>query len=169
MDEDYLEMLAGEEIIGAEEIIGYDEVIGARGGRRMGIARARQIDPNAVVVRQKKGESRRRKILASPSVSVGANATETITYETEELFRPERYVVESTNAASFTISDISVGTRSQFASAGDVPAEIFRPDAVGVGVHFETANVGNKIKVTVTNTTAGALDFRACFVGTSIA
>jgi hypothetical protein len=169
MDEEYeLESLAGE-AIGAEIIGALQDIIGkVNPSAARAMKRARALDPAAVMVRDKELADRRRKILTTDGVSVGAGVTTTITYETQELFRPERYVVSGSIAEDFVIEDILVGTRSQFAATGECPAEIFRPDAVGVEVHFETANVGNKIKVTVTNTSAGALTFRAAFIGTSV-
>lgn len=171
-DDDFLDMLSGdddEDAVGADEIIGVEEIIGAVTNAVLKkMKNARAIDPNAVLVRKKKNEARRRKILPTPGVLVGIGATVTIVYSTEELFRPERYVIDETTGEDFIIEDILVGTRSMFASTGEVKAAVFRPDAVDCDVHFDSANVGNKVKVIVRNTNAAAKTFYGTFLGTSI-
>lgn len=172
-DDDYLDLLAGDddddEVVGAEEIIGVDEIIGKVTKNVVNaMKRARALDPNAVLVRKKKNEARRRKILPTAGVLVGIGATVTIVYSTEELFRPERFIIDELTGDDFIIEDILVGTRSMFASTGEVKASIFRPDAVDANVHFDSANVGNKIKVIVRNTNAAARTFYGSFIGTSV-
>lgn len=139
-------------------------------GTMAALARARRVDPNAVVAVPKTLGNRRRKILpgtTSPSVAAGASAT--ITYETQEVFRPERFVVASAIAASFVITSIIVGTKNQLSAPGSVPADIFAATAFDCDLHFDTANIGNKITVTVTSIEASAAKvFYAAFLGTSL-
>ena len=129
---------------------------------------ARRTDPNAVAVVQNQLTNRRRKVLPGDALSLAAGASGTVTYETQELFRPERYIVQGSNAADFTISAIIVGTKNQFAAPGDCPAEIFRPDAVNCDIHFDSAAIGNKIVVTVKNISVATSIFKAAFLGTSV-
>ena len=128
----------------------------------------RNIDPHAVMVRDSDDGMRRRKVLPARPLTLAAGETASVTFETEELFRPERFVVSSINSEFFDINGIKVGTSDQFAADGVCPAEIFRPDAVDVDVHFKTANVGNKITISVTNNDAGPQTFKCVFIGTAV-
>ena len=166
-DDDDWDVLSGEDTVA----IGYnqDEIIGRGRGRSLParMKRAREVDPHAAAVVPRSLNKRRRKILGSAQVVVTAGAAAQQTFATQELFRPERFVVNTVTAA-LTITNITVGTSSQLAALGDIPAEVFRPDAVDVDVHFATANVGNDIVVTWRNDTAGDITAQACFIGTSI-
>lgn len=184
--DDDLEMLAGSDdiAIGAESSIAGTDIIGEvreiigramkRGGRKAAMAAAmaaaREIDPNAVMVKTTSGGLRRVKILPGDPLVLPAGDSNSVRYETEEDFRPQRYVVSSIDVENFAITSIKVGTSDQFAADGQCPAEIFRPDAWGIKIHFKTQNIGNKIKVAVTNLdAANPHTFRAAFIGTSIA
>jgi hypothetical protein len=173
--------------IGYQEIIGMDElddlldelsgedIVGRAAAKKQlaqglanKMARARNIDPRAVALVDRGPGPRRRKVLPGTTTNVGAGATVTITLESEENFRPERLVVDPTNAGSFEISSCKVGTEEQFVGAGQMPASAFSPDAQDTDVHFKTLNVGSKLILVVTNTTAGGLDFAFGFIGTAV-
>lgn len=49
-------------------------------------------------------------------------------------FRPVRLLVSRSCAGYFDINDIRIGTRSQFAQSGNVPADAFEVDAPGLDV-----------------------------------
>ena len=53
-------------------------------------------------------------------------------------------------ASDWIINDIKIGNRSQFAQAGDIPADMFRSSAIDSFVSFETAQVAMDIKLVVT-------------------
>lgn len=171
MYEDEWDVLAGDSVAvgyNQDEIIGAQEIIGNhRRAIAQRMARARDIDPHAALVAPRQLNNRRRKILGTPEVSVPAGGQATLTFKTQELYRPERFVVDTTSAPLVIVA-LNVGTSSQLAAIGDIPAEIFRPDAVDVDVHFQTANVGNDITVTFRNPTIAAITARAAFIGTSI-
>jgi len=155
----------------AGDAIGLDTIIGGvkfSASEVRGLQKARAIDPNAVATVRQKQDQRRRKVLPVPATSVAAGASAVVTIETQETYRPERLIVASAIAGSFLITDIVVGTRSQFSTPGDCPSEIFSPDAVDANVHFDTLNVGAKMTMRITNFSAVLAVFRAAFLGTSL-
>lgn len=176
MSEEYvgLDEIAGEEI-GAEEWVGDDDIGAAprsRGvmARRAGSRPAAAPSPGAVRVKSGGYTKHRRQYLPiASSGTVAAAASATITIAPQTLFRGRRLVVPSAIAASFTIDDIKVGNTSQGAAAGSVPAEAFLPTATGEdNLQMDTANPGKTVTLLVTNTSGGALQFRAVIFGDSV-
>jgi hypothetical protein len=53
-------------------------------------------------------------------------------------------------ASDWVINDIMIGNRSQFAQAGDIPADMFRSSAIDNFVTFETAQTAMDVKFVVT-------------------
>jgi len=66
-------------------------------------------------------------------------------------FQLLRLLVSKSCAGSFDINEIRVGTRSQFAQAGDVPADVFEVDAPALDVVMDGER---QVLVTVTETEA---------------
>ena len=106
--------------------------------------------------------------LGFTSLAVGAGATANITSRPQVIFRPERLVIPSSIAANFIVDDIRIGKNSQFTAAGAIPAELFAENAVGVRLKMDTAQISQDIVLSVTNTSAGALDFYAGMIGSAI-
>lgn len=121
----------------------------------------RPLRPKAVM-RRVRPRSFRKYPLGLGVTNVGAGATAVITVNPQLPFKLIRL---STAAAGFLIENIQIGTVSQFVAAGAVPSEIFAPDATGVELKGDTAVPGVAIQITVTNNTAGALDFTGAFLG----
>jgi hypothetical protein len=163
-----------QEIIGDDDLealmAGDDVAIGAVSSSDLrSLARARKADPNAVLVRQRSAANRRRKLLpGSTNPSVAAAASTTVTYKTQETFRPERYVVASAIAADFVITSITVATTNQLAANGSVPADIFAATAFDCDLHFDTAEPGVDIVVGITNISGATAVYYAAFLGTSV-
>jgi len=82
-------------------------------------------------------------------------------------FRGERLVVPSDIAASFSLLDVKVGNRSQFANSVQIPAETFVEGAVGVRLSLATAVTAMDIALIVANQTGAPLAFRATIIGTT--
>jgi hypothetical protein len=163
---DYSILSGMDTIVGAEAIVG--AVLAQGGSLEQALAAAKQADPSAVAVRNEGYTKNRRKILPCPATSIAAGAEASISIEPQELFKAKRFVVESVNATDFVITGISVATENQFSAEGEVPAEVFKPDAVDCYLDLKTAGPGVKIAVRVKNQTAGTLTFRAVFLGTSV-
>lgn len=82
------------------------------------------------------------------TTSVGATSSAVVTVTPQVPFKLERFVSEVTG---LQINDIKVGTTSQLVGAGSIPIDIFKHDAVGVGLKGDTAVPGVDIALYVSN------------------
>lgn len=64
-------------------------------------------------------------------------------------FRPELLEIDG-DASNWTVNDIRVNDRSQFAQAGDVPGDMFATHAVDGFVTWDTCLTGNRIEIVAT-------------------
>jgi len=103
-------------------------------------------------------------------------------------FRLLRLLVSKSCAGSFDINEIRVGTRSQFARSGEVPADVFEVDApeldvvmdgerqvmvtvtetearFGIALTLPVVDTAMDVTLYVTNTGDQALRFRAAWIG----
>ncbi|MFZ5895546.1 MAG: hypothetical protein ACOY0T_31100 [Myxococcota bacterium] len=128
----------------------------------------RKIDPNAVAIRQRDLNKRRRFPLGFQPTTVAAGATSNIPAAPQDMFRPERLVIPSDAAFDFGVQDVKVGNTSQLVSGGEVPAALFTEVSIDTHVHFKTAEIGNQISVSVRNKTTGEIEFSAGIVGTVV-
>lgn len=161
--------MADEEWVGLDEIAGEgDEWVGA--DEIGAVAKRRGVLPNAALVRKKGYAKKRRQPLGfNSSGTVAAGASATIAVVAQTLFRGRKLVVPAAIMASFTIDDIKVGNVSQFAASGSQSAEAFGPTTTGEdNVQMDTCAPGLSIFMTVTNTSGGALQFRATLFGDSV-
>lgn len=97
--------------------------------------------------------------------AIAAGATAVINVNPQLPFKLQRISCEAVAAAGLVIDNIQIGTVSQFVAAGAIPVEIFSPDATGVELKGDTAVPGVAIQITVTNPTAGALNFTGALLG----
>lgn len=130
------------------ELEGYGEqIMGAatRGGRK--VISAKNLNRNAIGI---------------GVTSIAANTSAVITVTPQLPFRLERFVSPSTG---LQITDIKVGTNSQFVGSGSIPIEIFAANAVGVSLKGDTAVPGVDIALGVANPSAGALTATGAYIG----
>lgn len=125
---------------------------------------ARIKNPNAIAVKRTPYREGRKLPLGLAGV-IPIGGTLTINARSQYLFRPVRLVIPSTIAPSCSVSSILMGRNNQLLSATPVPGELFSEVAVGVGVRFDSQEIGQDISVTVVNHTALDLTFRAAFIG----
>lgn len=165
----------GDDIIGDDDLdalLGDDMEIGAR--RRRAPARRqapqRQMQTRSgTVLRQTQPSKSREYVLGFDTVStVAAASTANATAQPQVIFRPERLVVSGAIAASFLINDFKVGKNSQFAASGAVPADAFGPNAFGVRLKCDTAQISNTLTLNVSNISGGALRFTAALFGEAV-
>jgi hypothetical protein len=128
--------------------------------------RARAVDPNAVAVRTRRLDRRRRFPCGFDAKTVAASATDTAFSAPQFLFRPERIVVPSDIAFDLRVLDVKVGQTSQLVSGAPLPAAIFSEVAIDTNVSFRTAEIGNQIQLQLQNTTAAPVGFSAALIGT---
>ena len=90
-------------------------------------------------------------------------ASEDVTVRPQILFRPERIIIAS--AASWVLSDIKIGNKSQLVSNGNLPGAMFSADATGVELMLDTCNISQDFILSITNISGGVATFRAGVVG----
>ncbi len=182
------------QIVGADEIVGddfldddVDALLGAAPQRRNHMARQNQ----SVQVRRSAppsyggapsgaypsgqpsvqsytpGTPRKSLLGVNSTGTVAAGASVVITVRPQMLFRPNRLLVPDAIAPSFTIDDIKIGNRSQFASSGAIPAAAFG-ESVDDDLLMDTIQTSQDIVITVTNVSGGAVQFRAALFGDSM-
>jgi hypothetical protein len=129
----------------------------------------RNIDPNAVMIRQEIQRRRRYLDLGSGSVSIPANGNVVVNIQTQRTFRTERMFIPDAVATNFLITQIFVGQNSQFAGGNGVNGSVYSERCFDVkGVLWDTANPGIFIALSVTNLDgAAAHAFSADLRGTS--
>lgn len=175
-DEDYD---VGDDLIGDDDLdalLGDDMEIGARRRRATRRAPSRQMQMlqqaranRGTIIRQKAPTKSREYVLGFDSVAtVAAAGTVNVTAQPQVVFRPERLVVSGAIAPSFVINDFKVGKNSQLAASGAVPADAFSPNAIGVRLKCDTAQISNTITLNVTNISGGALRFTAALFGEAV-
>ena len=158
---------------GADQIVGDDlaELIGddegdAEYGAGSRMPGGGQRVPPGLRVLQKRKDTLFQQPLPITATSVAAGATAVISMQPQRTIRVERIVVPRSLTDDFVINSVNVGQEPQFVADGSLPEHIFAPDEVGICLKGDTANVGNLITVSVTNTSAGALTFRGAILGT---
>lgn len=145
-DDDVLEGADDEEMLE-----GYgDQIVGAARRRRR--RRSRRI--------RAKGLNRLAIGIGSTSIATVTSAVVTVTPQLP--FRLERFISPSTG---LLITDIKVGTNSQFVGSGSIPIEVFAANSVGVSLKGDTAVPGVDIALGLSNPTAGALTATGAYIG----
>lgn len=130
------------------------------------MAKLREIDPNAILVRQQRLDRRRRFPLGFERKVITGGDTDVVTAQPQTLVRPERIVVPSNFAFDFFVEDIKVGQQSQLVSSNPIPAAIFSEVAIDTNIHFKTAEIGNTVTMQITNDTGEDVNFGAAVIGT---
>lgn len=149
-DEDLLDML---DVEGDE-----DELVGARGGRR-GRARALARKARGGVHQRRQVNRRGRLLLFGGQATAAAAGSLLIATTVQEICRVDRLFISGENAqvvinnASFTISDIKVGVKSQLTALSPLPGTMFTPDntAMFQGLGFDTVQPGTEFSVLITS------------------
>lgn len=165
-----------EDLIGEDELIG-DEVddllealsgeVGARRRyrrrpRRRYRMRRRSRPRRRLALKKQRASQARTYPLGLGTTALVANATAVITVNPQLPFKLMRLSTPSTNVQ---VDNIQIGTVSQFVAAGGIPAEVFAPNSVGVGLKGDTAVPGVQIQITVTDTSGAANTFTGAFFG----
>lgn len=152
--------MAGYDIVGDLDIVGdaLDDVLSGADNEVGAARRARVVN--------KPPTQLKRLPLGIGSTSIGANNAAVITVTPQIPFKLERFISQS---LSLLVTDIKVGTNSQFVGSGSVPIEIFARDAQGLELKGDTAVPGVDIALMVSNPTAGALTCSGAYLGLAAA
>lgn len=101
------------------------------------------------------------------TTNLAAAGTENVTRTPQTLFKATRFVVSSTIADSFDITNIRIGNRSQLPTADNIPGLAFSERAEAMEIDFETCQPAISIIVGISNVGAAAATFRAALRGVS--
>lgn len=149
--------------LGNSEIVGYDDDdVGEIGATR----KARGGKSRLAINNRALTRARRMAIGFGPTALAALSAATDISTLPQVVFRPERLFIPSDIAFDIVVVDVKIGNRSQLVAAGALPGAIFSEVSVDVFTHWDTAEVGNQIVLTVQNiNTALARTFRGAMIG----
>lgn len=151
----------------------YDEIMGAVAKKQnpaLTAALATRAAQRGTIVKQTQARKARRSPIGidSGAVAIAAGAQQVITITPQKPFRPEGLIVDPGCAPNFLILDVRVGTDSQFVSAAAIPASIFVPNSMNIGLRGDTCNPGISITISVQNISLAASRFLGGLVGTAL-
>lgn len=106
------------------------------------------------------------RVLPITSASIAAGAIGTITLNPQDAFRAERLVYGGP-AGTFSITQINIKNVPQLVSTGEVPADMFAPNAADLRLNFTPCPVGGQIQIQVLNFSGAAAIFRGGFAGSA--
>ena len=130
--------------------------------RRRYRMRRRSRPRRKLMMKKVKASQARTYPLGLGTTALAANATAVITVNPQLPFKLMKLATPSTDVQ---VDNIQIGTVSQFVAAGGIPAEVFAPNSVGVGLKGDTAVPGVQIQITVTDTSGAANTFTGAFFG----
>lgn len=170
MDSGWLDIAGDDEVEDLLAVSGAEALVGARGKRRPRISRQALALAHNKALLQTRGPTKARYFpLGIPATTIAAGAAATINVQPQVPYRPQRLIVPSDIAGSFTIGDIRVGKNSQFVTADAVPARAFQEDATsGIEFGFDTAQVSQVIAVVANNISLAQQVFRGVFMGAAV-
>lgn len=143
------ELLRG--VDGADELGAYgDQIIGAAVARKRlqsGAAKPKQLNKLAIGI---------------GATNIAANSSAVITVTPQLPFRLERFITPS---VGLQVTDIKVGTNSQFVGSGSIPIEVFATNSVGVSLRGDTAVPGVDISLGLANPGGQVLPATGAYIG----
>lgn len=144
----------------------YDIVGDDPSGQIPGMGPGQRLRPEDILVA-------RGQLLSGTRVSVGANATATLTMKTQAPFRPNSVTLTSIGVArgesNVIVTNIKVGTNEQLiGETNEIPLDTFAPDQMLGRVQFDTAQTAQVITITLQNTSSTAEVIGAALFGTRL-
>jgi hypothetical protein len=100
--------------------------------------------------------------------TIKAGATQVIPVVCQVPFRGNRLTIPSDIAGAVVINDIKVGQASQFAAGGAVPGRAYTEFATYSELNLDTAQIGQTIFLSITNTSSADIEFTAELKGTVV-
>jgi hypothetical protein len=116
-------------------------------------------------VRHRQAKTLQRLALGIGVTSILTASSAVVTVTPQLPFKLERFISQSTG---LLITDIKVGTNSQFVGSGSIPIEIFARDATGVGLKGDTAVPGVDIALGLSNPSGGTLTVSGAYLGLAV-
>jgi len=155
--------MMGFEAIGDVEMIGDDyasllEAMGDEGGARnaraamaRGMAQAREIDPDAVAVKQQVYRNLAYQIAGWPATTFPiATPTQTISLQVVRPFKPQNMFVDSTQAFAFQLDSATINGNNQLMGNGPAPMAMFSTGAFRSQFRWQTVNTSSPLVLGVT-------------------
>lgn len=119
----------------------------------------------AAIVKDEDPNKARRFPLGFATTTVTASTVATLSTQPQILFRPERLVIPSDFAGSFTVTAIIVGQASQLAAQSPLPARTYTELGVGVDMHLDTADISQFVQLGLSNNSSHDVVFNGQFIG----
>jgi len=176
-EDDYDDAISGEDvenILSGLNLSGVD-IVGRRKSKKASFnsqlraaAAYKQANAGLVLRDQVPTKARRLVLPMSSTGTVAAGTSATITARPQTIaFKPQRITIPATVAPDFTIEDIKVGNKSQFAQSGSLPAEAFVQNAFDTSMDMDTVQTSQDFVIQLTNISGAARTFRAAVFGRS--
>lgn len=162
-----------DEGIGALDLVGAIDLVGAakrklnlkalaKAGKRAAAIKALQRHGVNTVMAQ--GSKARRLFFGQTAAGIVSPVPTVIEIKAQEDFRVDRLLISATDAngvvapSALLISDIRVGTRSQFSSIGSITADLFQRDffSNGSDLGLDTIQAGTDLSIAISATLATA-------------
>lgn len=143
-----------------DDLSGVDDEMGAYGEQleSLGAARRARRAAGGVKVAAKVNKL----AIGIGATNIAANSSAVITVTPQLPFRLERFITPS---VGLQVTDIKVGTNSQFVGSGSIPIEVFATNSVGVSLRGDTAVPGVDISLGLANPSAGILAATGAYIG----
>ena len=166
----------GVPFVGVEALVGaWKTIIGKDGGAPAGLATELGIPPRNLMIEQGPPQFARREALPlnSGDVAVHTGGTLQITSRPQRpAFRPERFFVSAPvggdiaeTASSWIINDITIGNKSQYAQAGQLPGDMFSSTAIDSFISFDTVQTAMDVVIVTTYIGTSGIENPVRFVG----
>lgn len=91
------------------------------------------------------------------SSTLGGGGTTSLSQVFQEVFRPERLLLQDSVANNSTVNSIFIGVKPQVANTAAMPASAFYNNTFETRVEFDTGNPGQSFTVNLTLAAAGTI------------
>jgi hypothetical protein len=161
-----------DDLVGALDLVGAVDLVGAsRKGSLAKLAklgalqkRIKNAQRRGVDTVRSEGSKARRLFFGATRAGIVTAVAQVIEIKAQEDFRVDRLIISATDAngvvapSSLLISDIRVGTRSQFSSIGAITADLFQRDffSNGSDLGLDTIQAGTDLSIAISATLATA-------------
>lgn len=110
-------------------------------------------------------------LLSFQTKTIPAHGSATMEATPQEAIRFQRLVMDQASgvSGSLTVTEIKVGSIPQdIGSGGAAPFSMFGPTAINTQLRGKTCNIGQKVSVTLANSSAGDIDVSGALTGESL-
>jgi hypothetical protein len=143
------------ELVGADDEL-LSEIVSGMGNTELvgeigAVGRPRSKGAPQLAVKKDALRLARRMAIGFGPTTIAAGGNAILSQTPQVVFRPERMFIPSDVAFDLSVTDVKIGQRSQLVAAGALPGAIFSEVSVDVFTHWDTAEVGNTITISLNN------------------